>query len=66
MFVYPGNVRLCITDDVPIPVNPGLSSVPGTGLFHPTYILKISVVECFDLLSDDKSRLQQNFVWEQE
>lgn len=57
MFVYPGNVRLCVTDDVPISVNPGLSSVPGTGLFHLTYILKISVVVCFDLLSDDKSRL---------
>lgn len=37
MFVYPGNVRLCIADDVPISVNPGLSSVPGTRLFHLTF-----------------------------
>lgn len=35
MFVYPGNERLCIADGVPISVNPGLSSVPGTGLVPP-------------------------------
>lgn len=44
MFVYPGNVRLCITDDVPISVNLGLPSVPGTGLFHFTYVLEMSIV----------------------
>lgn len=44
MFVYPGNVRLCITDDVPISVNLGLLSVPGTGLFHFTYVLEMSIV----------------------
>lgn len=66
MFIHPGNVKLCITEEVPVSVNPALSSVPGTGLFHLTHVLKMSVVVCFDLLSDYKNRLYQNFLWEQE
>lgn len=29
MFIHPGNVKLCITEEVPISVNPALSSVAG-------------------------------------
>lgn len=61
MFVFPGNMGLCFTDDVPISVNPGLSSAAGTGLFHLTFVLEISVIVCFDLLASTKPDFNKIF-----